>query len=127
MIFKAPLAHLAKVTRSLKASLRLYKADSSNDASYTWNTVQNKLTCCGVDGPSDWQHVGLQTPQSCNIENFENDLGYEYRSMPGCYTALKTVLIENMTSLGLAGAGALGLQLGFTVLACHLARGMGEK
>ena len=111
----------------LKASLHLYKADSSHDAHYTWNTVQSQLTCCWVDGPSDWQQIGLEIPQSCNIDNFETDLVFEYRHMPGCYAALKTALIENMTALGLAGAGALGLQLGFTVMAWHLARGMGQE
>ena len=115
------------MTTRLKASLHLYAADSSHDAEYTWATLQTQLSCCGVDGPTDWQQSGLEVPQSCNIGNFQTDSGFEYRRMPGCYAALKTALIENMTAVGLAGAGALGLQLGITVLAWHLARGMGQE
>ena len=125
------------MTTRLKASLHLYAADISHDAEYTWATLQSQLSCCGVDGPTDWQQIGLEIPHSCNIGNFgtdlgfedsfETDLGFEYRRMPGCYAALKTALIENMTAVGLAGAGALGLQLGITVLAWHLARGMGQE
>ena len=38
----------------LKSSLEKSIQRSSNDDIAAWDNVQNKLMCCGVNGPADW-------------------------------------------------------------------------
>ena len=59
---------------SLKASIKNFNQSATNDITSNWNSVQNKFTCCGVDGFEDWVNLsngsfptekGYKVPQAC--------------------------------------------------------------
>ena len=59
---------------SLKASIKNFNVTGTNDITLNWNNVQNKFTCCGVDGFEDWVNLsngsfptdkGYKVPQAC--------------------------------------------------------------
>ena len=113
----------------MMGTLQLY--DNSTSVKNTWNTVQTKFECCGVDSYTDWSHVpsmnNTNTPDSC-CKTESKDCGKGALTDPakintaGCFTTMEEFIIAKAKLLKL-GMVSLGfLQIAFLVMGCCLAR-----
>ncbi|CAH1154154.1 unnamed protein product [Phaedon cochleariae] len=112
---------------SLKKSMENY-SDPNNPERISWDNVQRKLMCCGVDGPGDWQ--GQSTPNSCCTSEkldqeteaycLDNAFG-TYMFKTGCFEHLKGKFESNSTILIGVGIGIAFVEVIGIVLACWLA------
>ncbi|XP_018335605.1 CD63 antigen [Agrilus planipennis] len=111
---------------NLKNSMKNYNSDSERLA---WDNAQKKLSCCGVEGPRDWQS-GI--PASCcyaeqkgneepNNSCASYQKGVNYLSTEGCYEKLVTKARSRATLLVGVGIGIAFIQVIGIVLACWLA------
>ena len=113
-------------------TLQLY--DNSTSVKNTWNTVQTKFECCGVDFYKDWSLVpsmnNTNTPDSC-CKTAKHDCGKgaltdlaktKKINTAGCLPKMKEFIISKAKLLYL-GMMYLGLlQFAFLVMGCCLAR-----
>jgi len=110
------------VRNTLTDSIATFPTDSD----VKWYALQNKMKCCGVDGPSDWKSNsdptytdGSLVPGSCcgsiasTCSTSDTDLYTQ-----GCYTALsKFYIIIGVVGLGFGVVEIIGI-----VFACCLSR-----
>ncbi|GJQ71283.1 hypothetical protein Trydic_g11020 [Trypoxylus dichotomus] len=124
----------------LKSALRksVEQYDTANADKETWDNVQQKFKCCGVDGPNNWQ--GKQIPTSCcreKLDSAETESAYckklqtnnDYLSTIGCYEEIKNEIQSNAKCLIGVGIGIAFIEIVGVVLACWLAKTIksGEK
>ncbi|XP_046552694.1 tetraspanin-9-like [Haliotis rubra] len=78
-----------------------------NDLSLpSWDVIQNKLKCCGVNNASDWL-IGDKTtiPDSCCRFSGCGLQGIKIAHRDACFTKVKTEIKDNFYYLGAAGIG----------------------
>lgn len=89
-----------------------YNTPGHNLLTDTWNEMQVKWSCCGVDGYSDWtQAEGLATghyvPQSCCQNTMSTTCTSQNNPtlwwQKGCLGELKYLLKENLYIIGVIG------------------------
>ncbi|XP_055374539.1 tetraspanin-6 [Condylostylus longicornis] len=125
----------ADLESSIKNSL-LETIRRSNDMDLkAWDNIQNKLMCCGVNDPTDWQYESRYNPRilrgSCCKPEFTDPstkdcqnslvLAKDKYFQEGCITKLKDRIDSNATILIGVGIGIAFLQLLGIYLACTLA------
>ncbi|KAG5882055.1 hypothetical protein JTB14_007717 [Gonioctena quinquepunctata] len=124
-VYKADFQEALK--DNLKKSMEKYTEENSSEK-ISWDNVQKKLMCCGVDGPSDWQ--GQLTPVSCctdekpelEVEAFCSDNAFgTYVFNTGCFDNMKMKIESNTKILIGVGVGIAFIEVVGIILACWLA------
>ncbi|EZA52517.1 hypothetical protein DMN91_005705 [Ooceraea biroi] len=118
-VFKNDFSMAMKDT--LKESMRNY-TDADKMA---WDNVQQKLQCCGVEGPNDWNIIGFtgRFPSSCCRPNNQVacQVGSPSAYPDGCFSKLEMRVQKCATVLIGVGIGIAFVEIAGIVLACCLA------
>lgn len=138
-----------EVVNNMNKGMMNYGKEGSDGVTHTWDLVQSKLHCCGVEGMDDW-HVNRndtygkgETPDSCCVnENSEivqgcgtkkttvepgvtTELPQVLKYKEGCYEKFKAEFIDNIAVIGGVALGVAGLEFLVVLIACCLGRRMG--
>ncbi|XP_060528129.1 CD63 antigen-like [Cylas formicarius] len=121
--------------KTLSASMTNYSGNEVERIS--WDKIQTKFHCCGVDNPEDWKKIDPAYPKTCCAANptphdletgevQENDFckqdgGGTHLYSRGCYDKLKMKVESNMKVLVGVGIGIAFVEVIGIVLACWLA------
>ncbi|CAG9860725.1 unnamed protein product [Phyllotreta striolata] len=113
--------------QSLLDSIKRYTNGDVDSEKMPWHNVQQKLKCCGVNGPADWQ--GQNIPLSCCTEEQQQetvqyctDYGVgNYMYQKGCFAYLTEQVEQNAKVLVGVGIGIAFIEIIGIVLACWLA------
>ncbi|XP_066510284.1 leukocyte surface antigen CD53-like [Hoplias malabaricus] len=113
------------IGKELYASLEnAVQARTENKSSIEWDTVQNKLQCCGVKNMTEWKP---NIPRSC-CKSVDCKIYWE----EGCYSKMKRWFEENLLSTGIGviivcSIEVLGMCFSLTLF-CHISKsGLGYK
>jgi len=127
-IYKDDAEHA--IQQGLIDSMKNYGGDTEIDKeqTLTWDNLQQRLHCCGVNGTLDWQKEGKQTslPESCCIDKEDCPrvlpvLAEDKVYNEGCYSkVIKEIGIPLLIAIG-AAIGAVEL-LGVIFGCCLAAR-----
>ncbi|XP_015510318.1 CD63 antigen [Neodiprion pinetum] len=125
---------------AMKETLRSTMTNYTEADKMAWNNVQQKLQCCGIDGPEDWERANVlpsgTLPESCcNLDSgpstqcIMNSQSKVYRR--GCYMELESRVQNGAKILIGVGIGIAFIEIAGVVLACFLANAIkregGEK
>ncbi|XP_067929078.1 CD63 antigen-like isoform X2 [Watersipora subatra] len=133
---------IADVTRdSLLASMKDFNDDpevkekEKNGVTRSWNFLQEKFTCCGVNTPEDWK-LGLpkvyggHPPLSCcnatekgACKPYGDPTIYPH----GCEKDLENLFEKNVYYIGAVGISLAVIQVMGIVLSCCLARAVHKE
>ncbi|KAG7208551.1 hypothetical protein KM043_014768 [Ampulex compressa] len=118
-VFKKDFSMAMKDT--LKESMKNY-TDADKQA---WDNVQNKLQCCGVDGPSDWtasnRFFGAFPSSCCADAQVICQIGLPDVYSEGCFSKLEMRVQKGATILIGVGIGIAFVEIAGIVLASCLA------
>ena len=124
---------------ALAAGQKSYNISGHDGVTKSWDSIQQKFECCGLENYTDWQNMAFQNgdvnkaPDSCCRKEARNcgegQLTAEsdkiYRS--GCYDNFKEMVKKNIYLVGAAGIGIALFQLISIIVACVLGRRLGFK
>jgi len=130
------------VNNGMKTQLDDYNETNTQLAvTHNWDQIQQELSCCGVNSPSDWinattwvatNHTNKDVPDSCCRNHTAavarqgcgiGNLGVTNVTFTqGCYPLLKNEIEGNILAVGGVGIGLAFLQLIGVIFACCLAR-----
>ncbi|XP_068247257.1 tetraspanin-9-like isoform X1 [Palaemon carinicauda] len=112
-------AFRAEVSSTLISELqagirRSFNETNENAVGITWNHLQAKFRCCGVEGPSDWYNIAAWpredwVPRACCLPKYvhnpdcgkTDDKDKYYQS--GCFVQVKMWFIERLHLVGVIG------------------------
>ncbi|XP_015177858.1 PREDICTED: CD63 antigen isoform X1 [Polistes dominula] len=118
-VFKNDFSMAMKDT--LKESMKNY----TDEDKFAWDNVQNKLMCCGVDGPNDWSstnaYIGTLPPSCCMKMQNPCAIGSPDVNKDGCFEKLKMRVQKGATILIGVGIGIAFVEVAGIILACCLA------
>uniref|UniRef100_A0A1L8DK60 Tetraspanin n=2 Tax=Nyssomyia neivai TaxID=330878 RepID=A0A1L8DK60_9DIPT len=104
----------------------LHNYDKSIDSQHAWRLIQSELSCCGIQGPRDWQQVfhNSSLPNSCCVQmpTTVSECTIEHSLQDGCMHKLLSLLQHNALILGGVGIGIAVVQLLAVCFACCLSR-----
>ncbi|KAJ1139507.1 hypothetical protein NDU88_005878 [Pleurodeles waltl] len=105
--------------KELQEGIKLQK----NDTLILWNSIQQKLKCCGVYNVSDWQSA---VPSSCCEDNALNCSSTQKYFKEGCLEQVKTWFESNFLYVGIgiicvSIIQVLGMSFALTVY-CQIAK-----
>ncbi|XP_065832931.1 leukocyte surface antigen CD53-like [Oscarella lobularis] len=119
-LFSSARANDETLSDSLYDSLSDY--NTSTSIHKTWNFIQEKFECCGVNSSADWLN---RVPDSCcnSSQDFTGCglLPYGYFDR-GCYVPLKDVIVANFVPVGIWVVVMAVLQIVGIAFACYLFR-----
>jgi CD63 antigen len=110
----------------LNSTMRQY--EGVEDIRHSWDIMQHDLQCCGMNGPTDWNQIGLRdnaVPDSCCKElpaHGKCDSNSIHLYEDGCMLRLKAAIESSALILGGVGVGIAIVQLIGVIFACCLAR-----
>lgn len=103
-----------------------YMEKSLKNDNKVWDEVQKDFTCCGVDGPKDWEanpKYNTTLPKSCCASLLANQTcteGLAYTQ--GCLTKFSNFVEDKIYIIGAVGIAFAFIQMIGIVFACCLAR-----
>ena len=95
----------------MKYLFRFQKHASGNGSvAIFWNKVQEQFTCCGIEGPNDWENDTI--PGTCS-KNERTDCQKKSEDLhqKGCLKEFREYVKENMLWFGYIGLGVAAAQL----------------
>ena len=114
------------VEGALNKSIYNYPNDTRTQEG--WNVMQYDFSCCGVNGPADWQKVfgnnvlpDVCCPDKDAADKCTMDGSHKYNKI-GCLNIFENFLKEKALIAGSVGLGVCFIQLAGVVLACCLGR-----
>ncbi|XP_026329546.1 CD63 antigen-like [Hyposmocoma kahamanoa] len=115
----------ASIERHLNESMPKYGTDT--DITRTFDILQTDLKCCGINGPEDWEKMGMKVASSCCAEIMADTPVTCSSTSPnvhhvGCVPRLVAFLKSIAFWLGGVGLGIAIVQFLGVVFACCLAR-----
>lgn len=89
-----------------------------------WKMLQAELECCGVEGPTDWQHVfhNETLPAACckELPAAQHECDAKHSFQEGCKPKLKRFMDSKALTLVCICAAVVGVQLIGMMFACCL-------
>ncbi|XP_068081955.1 23 kDa integral membrane protein [Anabrus simplex] len=85
----------------------------------TWDTMQSKLQCCGVAGPSDYRSKGV-IPYSCCNSGSPQEGDCHRTNQRGCVRPLAGLISRILLDLACVAFGAAALQIVGVFMSCWL-------
>jgi len=125
---------LRNEARSMLANNLRHEMDYYNEKQYEyitllWDKIQRDFSCCGVDGPKDWQHglpmsccavqTGVVDKAECIID--DTDVANQPFS-EGCLFTFSNFIAAHAVSLGAAGVALALIQLVGVFMTCYVAK-----
>ncbi|KAI3380378.1 hypothetical protein SNEBB_009678 [Seison nebaliae] len=89
-----------KIQKYLKNKIKEQFQKPSKAVKEAFATIQRRLNCCGVDGPSDYPHL----PPSCR-----SNLGRTYST--GCWTTVRNVISRKTKGIVIAAAVTIVIEI----------------
>lgn len=129
----ASICFKSDLQMSLKTSLRSTIERSDRDDMVAWNNAQEKLKCCGIEGPADWRDFSRNhsLPSSCCVPQYIDQLTKDCREAPplyqdkyyqaGCLDKIEERIQSNGRILVGVGIGIAFIQIFGIILALWLA------
>lgn len=88
--------------KTVRNSLQTTIKRSNEEDMRAWNEIQRKLTCCGIDYPSDWSTMSATKslpPSCCHSQYIDEEVGHCTESLPlGRDKYYQVKLIDLITS-----------------------------
>jgi len=119
----------AVVAKYGKEAMDNYQAASHEGVTATWDTLQQKLQCCGATSLKDWEDLLKNTPDTC-CKEVVTGCGSEAESekfATGCIPALEGIVTEHKKEVGGVGVAVLLLQLLAFKLARSVVKGIRKR
>jgi len=123
-----------EVVKNMKQGMMNYGKKGSEGVTSTWDIVQSKLHCCGVQNNTEWHQerndifsaVG-NVPDSCCVGDIVEGCGLQSgpKYEDGCFKLFKAEFIDNIAVIGGVALGVAGLEFLVVLIACCLGRRMG--
>ena len=124
----------SEVSKRMKEGLDNYNTTESHGVTLTWDEMQKKYECCGVNEPEDWdKKFPNSVPDSC-CEVVTQGCGVNKLSIPdgpfwrtGCLEKFDAQIKSNVEVAGAVGGVLGGIQLIAILVACCMARKMRNR
>merc|ERR1712223_1809401 len=120
----------SEVSKRMKEGLENYNTTKSHGVTLTWDEMQKKYECCGVNEPEDWdKKFPNSVPDSCCEVVTQgcgvNKLKPIWRT--GCLEKFDAQIKSNVEVAGAVGGVLGGIQLIAILVACCMARKMRNR
>ncbi|XP_065845152.1 tetraspanin-11-like [Oscarella lobularis] len=105
------------LTESLEKTIKEY--NTSDPVRKAWDTIQEKFSCCGVNGTSDWNMYGMSIPDSC-CKTMSGSTCTVYYAI-GCKPEFQKFIEDNLIAVAGIGIALALIQIMGIIFACCLA------
>uniref|UniRef100_A0A1W7RAS2 Tetraspanin n=1 Tax=Hadrurus spadix TaxID=141984 RepID=A0A1W7RAS2_9SCOR len=111
------------IENNMKDSMKKY--NTTTDVTKSWDYVQKKLKCCGVNSSKDWTNVGKPIPESCCADDDCNKETGQYSA--GCFKKIDDNIKGHAVQLGVAALVIGFIQLLGLIFGCCLAQAIKKE
>ena len=105
----------------MKEKLEDYNEGRNGSIAIFWNKVQEQFTCCGIEGPNDWEDDTIPGT-CCQNERTDCHKTSEDLHQKGCLKEFREYVKENMLCVGYVGLGIAAAQLFAIISGCCLSK-----
>jgi len=123
-----------EVTKNMKEGMDNWGKEGFDGVTQTWDIVQTKLHCCGVQNDTDWHTErpdifpqATQTPDSCCKSGHVEGCGKTEaeKFTEGCFALFETEFVDKIAIIGGVALGVAAVEFLVVLIACCLGKRMG--